>query len=81
MSNVCRSGREKSDVVGEEKSTGREEGSGSVGIVSSASKISSMSKVSFSRGAEEHIRGQVEDQCRKETYGIRHDHQCDARSF
>jgi hypothetical protein len=52
ISEGCKSGREKSvvDVV-EKKSAGSVEGSASGGRASSASKISSMRDVSFSRGA------------------------------
>jgi hypothetical protein len=54
MSEGCRSGREKSDVVvAEKKSAGRAEGSVSGGRASSASKMSSMSEVNFSRGAKD----------------------------
>jgi hypothetical protein len=54
MSDGCRSGREKSDVVvAEKKSAGREEGSASGEMASSASKMSSIRDVSFSRGARE----------------------------
>jgi hypothetical protein len=52
MSEGCKRGREKSDVEDVEKnSAGRVEGSASGGRASSASKISSMSEVSFSSGA------------------------------
>lgn len=54
ISDGFRSGREKSVVVFVEKNSNwREDGSASSGSASSASKTSSMSDVSFSRGAKE----------------------------